>query len=196
MGWNKFSRAWRLWTPPAPSIAPDKFIGGLWPPRAGFVCQDAFARLVLPFVQNALDEAPRGFDCIAACEQRLVADHATEEQAFVGFRLGAGKGRAVEEIHVDGANLHFDFRPGHFGRELERDAFVRLDTQYKDVWLNLAVRLALLEENKRRLLELDGDFRDTLGQVLAGAQVERNVGPAPVVDVGFERDIGLRQGNG
>src|SRR5579883_2183705 len=196
MGWNKFSRAWRLWTAPAASVAPDKFIGGLWPPRAGFVCQDAFARLVLPFVQNALDETPRGLDFIAAREQRLIADHAIEQQTFVGFRLGAGEGRAVEEIHVDGANLHFDFRPRHFGRELERDAFVRLDTQYKDVRFNLAVRLALLEENKRWLLERDGDFRDALGQMFAGTQVEGNVGPAPVVDVGFERDIGLCQRNG
>ena len=47
------------------------------------------------------------------------------------------------------------------------------------------------EEHQRRQLELDRDLRRAAGQALAGAQVEGNVGPAPVLDLELERDEGL-----
>ena len=46
----------------------------------------------------------------------------------------------------------------------------------------------------RRLLEGDRDDPLALGQLLAGPQVERHAGPAPVVDADLERDEGLGVG--
>jgi len=45
-----------------------------------------------------------------------------------------------------------------------------------------AAGLAVLEQAQRRGLELDGDVGDALGQALAGANVKRHAGPAPVLD--------------
>src|SRR5215471_12050337 len=45
-----------------------------------------------------------------------------------------------------------------------------------------------------RLTKLHGDLGGAGGKVLAGPEIERHAGPAPVVDAKFERDIrfGLR----
>src|ERR1700756_4713140 len=40
--------------------------------------------------------------------------------------------------------------------------------------------------------EIDGDFRDAAGHALAGTDVKRHVGPAPVIDQDFGGDKGLR----
>ena len=50
-----------------------------------------------------------------------------------------------------------------------------------------------LERRVRRALELDRDRRLAPRQALAGADVERRVGPAPVVDVELGGDVGLGQ---
>ncbi len=49
----------------------------------------------------------------------------------------------------------------------------------------------VFEEEQRRLLELDGDLGDALGEALAGADVEGNAGPAPVLDLEPEGGVGL-----
>ena len=49
----------------------------------------------------------------------------------------------------------------------------------------------VLEEKQRRLLELDGDLGDALGEALAGADVEGDTGPAPVFDLEPKRGVGL-----
>src|SRR5258707_10070199 len=41
-------------------------------------------------------------------------------------------------------------------------------------------------------LELDCDFSAAFGEAFAGANVERNIGPTPVLDEEFQRDIGFR----
>src|ERR1051325_12093015 len=48
----------------------------------------------------------------------------------------------------------------------------------------------------RRSAELDAAFAGALGQVFARAQVERNVGPAPVVNEQAHGDVGLHGGIG
>ncbi len=82
-------------------------------------------------------------------------------------------------------------RAGNFGAELEGDALVRLDAQGQHVWFDLSIGFAAFEEHQRRLFELDGDFGDALGQVLAGAQVEWHAGPTPAIDKHLQRQVGL-----
>src|SRR2546426_3379159 len=48
-------------------------------------------------------------------------------------------------------------------------------SQYQAVGLNFA----LAKNDVRRAPELDHDFGGALGQAFAGAQIERNTGPAP-----------------
>src|SRR5436190_158597 len=120
--------------------------------------------------------------------------HRVKQETLVGLRLLAHKGRSIEEVHIDRANLHISAR--YFGTELERNAFVRLDTQSENIWFNLTVGIALFKEHQWCLLELNSNFTYTLGQVFACAQVEWYVGPTPVVNKDFHRDIGFRSGIG
>src|SRR5205807_5225114 len=73
----------------------------------------------------------------------------------------------------------------------ERDALVRLDVDEEDVRAQ-PLRRRLLERRVRRALELDRDRRLTPREALAGPDVERRVGPAPVVDVELRGDVRLR----
>ena len=59
-----------------------------------------------------------------------------------------------------------------------------------------AARPRVGEQQVRHALELDRDLGDALRQPLAGAQVERHAGPAPVVDLQARRDEGLGVGVG
>ena len=52
------------------------------------------------------------------------------------------------------------------------------------------------EQHERRAAESNGNFRDTPAEPLAGAQIKRNISPAPVIDFQFERDEGFRVGIG
>ena len=70
-----------------------------------------------------------------------------------------------------------------------------LDPQHEHVRLELLGR-RVRERQVRHALELDRDLGDALRQPLAGAKVERRVGPAPVVDVQARRDVGLDVGVG
>ena len=52
------------------------------------------------------------------------------------------------------------------------------------------------EEDKGSAAELNHDFGGALGEALAGAEIERNAGPAPVVDLELEGDEGVGVGLG
>src|SRR5947209_17056641 len=116
-----------LWTTPPATITLDEFVGGLRSPGAGFVGLDRFGWFFFPGVQDALDKGPGSLHFVATGEERRVAQHTVEQETLIGFWLLAEAGGAVEEIHVDGANLHL--RAGNFRAEFEGDAFIWLDAQ-------------------------------------------------------------------
>ena len=92
---------------PAAPISPDELISNLWTPRTGFVCVDSITRFIFPFVEDGLYEGPRSLNFIVTCEKGGVSHHAIKDQALLCLGLFAHKGGAIEEIHVDRANLHF-----------------------------------------------------------------------------------------
>ena len=49
----------------------------------------------------------------------------------------------------------------------------------------------LRQDGVRHRVEIDHDLGHALGQALAGAQEERHAGPAPVVDLGLDGDVGF-----
>ena len=59
-----------------------------------------------------------------------------------------------------------------------------------------SLQRAAIEDHRWRLLELDGDLGERAWQALAGADVEGNACPAPVVDFELEGGIGLGAGLG
>ena len=54
-----------------------------------------------------------------------------------------------------------------------------------------AVATTVTEQRVRDFAEIDHHFGEPLLHALAGAQVERDAGPAPVVELGLDRDEGL-----
>jgi hypothetical protein len=129
-------------------------------------------------------------------EEGLVAEHGVEQEALVAVGGGLAEGRGVVEVHGDGADGH-GLRRGHLGAEAEADAFVGLDAHGDDVGLDGAAvaECAAIEDHQRRLLELDADLGSAL-EALAGADVEGNAGPAPVVDFELDGGVGLGAGFG
>src|SRR4029077_956207 len=63
----------------------------------------------------------------------------------------------------------------------KRDALLRLNGDHQTVRLQSSHR-RVAEEAKRGAPELNRDLSNPPGQVLASAQIERNIGAAPVID--------------
>ena len=56
--------------------------------------------------------------------------------------------------------------------------------------LHLVLR-GQLEEQVRHPVELDDDLGHFVRHSFAGSQIERDIGPSPVIDEEFERDVGF-----
>jgi len=99
----------------------------------------------------------------------------------------------LEEVLVGKAQLdilHHQLRPGPLCLQVEPHAFVGLDLDFQVVGLGpLQLRLAKLRI--RRGLEANGDLGVAHAHALAGAQVERHAGPAPIVDHHLQRHVGF-----
>ena len=78
---------------------------------------------------------------------------------------------------------------------MQRDAFIGCDVHDQEVGLEMT-DVSLAEEHERDLLELDRNFRVAGRHALAGADIKRNVGPTPVIDVQFESGESFRLGVG
>ncbi len=98
------------------------------------------------------------------------------------------------EVDADG---HGQRPVGAFGlvqHQVRADAGVAVDAEADDVRRRLDVVAA--EEFQRRLAQFDHDLGGGDGQRLAAAEVEGDIGPAPVVDEHPGREVGLRGGAG
>src|SRR5712691_10688455 len=137
-----------------------------------------------------IDQGPCGLHLVGAGEQRRVADHAVEQESFVGLRRFDEERGRIQEIHRDAAQADAGGR--HLRPELERDAFLGLYPKSDGVGVELLGGLAP-ECQVRRAVELDANLRRALGHALAGADVERDPRPPPVVDEESHRHEGLGQ---
>ena len=87
--------------------------------------------------------------------------------------------------------------PGPLAGERQADALVGLDAHDQPVGARLRrrhARRAPPSSRKRCIggrLKRTRDLRHLRGEALARAQQERHAGPAPVVDLGAQRDVGL-----
>src|SRR5262245_15439982 len=94
----------------------------------------------------------------------------------------------IIEVHVD--RPHFYDRPRYLRTEMQRNSFVRLDMDLDPVRPKTFYR-SFAKQDERRLLELNNNARPMLSHPLAGTEIERNIGPSPIVNVKLQRGIGF-----
>src|SRR6478735_9151491 len=139
--------------PPGPAVPGEHGVGRRRPTRPGVVLLGlALAVRVLlgPVLEDRVEDLPGELDLLVAREQRRVAEQDVEDQPLVGLRGGLGERAAVDEVHVDVADLHLG--AGHLGAEPERHALVGLHPDHQGVLGELLDR-RLREGQVRRALE-------------------------------------------
>ena len=140
----------------------------------------------------AASTAPTAARCRRVREQHLVADASRRRAGARTPRAGPNPSESsYREGH--GRLVQVDPRAGLLGQEALRDraGVAELDHELvRPLRGPLAAREP--EHAQRRLPERERDGLPALGHALAGAQVERHAGPAPVVDLHLERDERLR----
>src|SRR5205085_1501665 len=180
------------WTAPAPAVAAEEVVGLFRAPRAGLVAGQGDVAL-LERLQHRVDDTPGLGHLVGADEQRLVAEEGVEQQPLVGLRRLLQEGGAVEEVHGD--RPHPERLPRHLGAEAEGDPLVGLHPQDEGVGVE-TLGLVGGEGQMGDPVELHGHLRHPLGEVLAGADIDRDPRPAPVVDPQAHGDVGLGGGVG
>jgi hypothetical protein len=145
----------------------------------------------VPGFEERLEDLPRQIDRVATIEERQISLHRVEQQRFVGGRRELAEGVAVREVHQHLADVHRRARRAR--AQFQRDTLIGLDPDREQVRLDLILgRVA--KEPVRDPLELDRDEGQFLRHPLAGAEVERNICPPPVVDPQLECDEGFNTG--
>ena len=130
-------------------------------------------------------------DLVAADEQGWVALDQVEQQPLISDPAAVfAEGIGEADIERDLAQAHaLAVEPGRLRHQPQADRLFRL--QADDQLVRPGRRAARGEDRIRHVLELDEDLGVALGHALAGAQVEGNALPSPIVDVRLHRDEGL-----
>ena len=159
------------------------------PQRAGRVVGEVARRERLPDVEDRRHDAPARLHHVAAVEERRVAESCSRRAASRS-RCAAGCRSSPRSRSPSSPCRAASSGPGTLASKRSE--------MPSSGWMWITSRLGfscstgrVAEEHERRALELDRDLGDALRQALAGAQVERHAGPAPVVDEQLERHEGL-----
>src|SRR5271165_1262358 len=169
-----------------PGLGSDELVDGVRPPRS---------RLVKTHRRGRLDQVhrhlPKAFDPLRAREQGVVAAHRIQDQSLIGLEHIADMTRVVHgELHAQFVQPHT--RTGALAVERQRH-FRSIGQIERQVIRPLCADSGTGGEHALgRLAKRDRNDSLSLGKPLAGAQVERYAGPAPVVDGASEGDEGFR----
>src|ERR1035441_7814394 len=161
------------------------------PPCARRIKLTIGQRFACPRFPNAIHNLPCGLDLVPADEERGVAGHGFEQEAFVSLGGVGAELSVVTEMHAHGANLSAG--TGHFAVKPKGNAFVRLETEGQGIWIELFPALGG-EEYVRGGPELNSHLAGAQRQILARAQEKRPPRPAPVVDEELQRHVSLHVG--
>src|SRR5690242_14419241 len=162
---------------PLPAVAFEQKIGFVRTPGSCAVLGYFAGARGAPNVENRIDKRPRGFDIVTAVEKRRITTQTIVDKRGVSGARNFPEAFLVAEIHGDVADAHF--RAGTLCAEGNGDALFRLDVEDETVRLNIAIT----KDKVRGALELNHDLRAAFGETFSGAQIKRNAGPAPVVNV-------------
>src|SRR5659263_40008 len=164
---------------PGVAVARDHLVGAGRAPRPGLVvlrwCLEA-----RPVVEHRIEDLPAELDLLLLREQWRVTEQYVQKQPLVRLGRRLGERVAVAEVHVDVPDLHL--ATGDLGAEPQRHAFVGLDPHHERIPAQVE-GVGLHERQVRRFPELERDLRDTPGETLASAEVERDASPPTAVDV-------------
>src|SRR4051812_10018412 len=172
---------------PGAAVALDQRDGLGWSGCAGNIGLGPF-RPRFPGVENALGPDPCGFDLVTAHEQGGIAAHDVHQQALIGVGEAVLEGFREAEVKRNLAQPHAA-GSGFLGDQVQTDRLVRLQPDDQPVGRGFT-RLGG-KNGMRDRAELDDDLRNLFLHPLAGSQVERHPGPAPVADLGLEGDEGF-----
>src|SRR5580704_16669516 len=165
---------------PTAMIPTDQFLGLDRSVTAGSVVWKSGNRELRPRLFNRGDDAPLGLYLVAASKEGCISTHRIEQKRLVGrWTLGTEHG-LVGKVRIHGERAHLVARP--LGIEGDSDSLVGLNAQGDDIRPKLLVRRAR-KESLRRAFEVHANFGELACQTLAGANVERHAGPAPVIDI-------------
>jgi hypothetical protein len=141
--------------------------------------------------QHRVQDLPGALDLGLLREQRLLAEQHVEDEPFVGLGGVHREGVVVGEVHRHVAHLHRGARD--LGAEPHGHPFVGLDAQHHGVAAEPG-RGRRAERGVRGRSEDHGHLGDPAAEPLAGAQVERDAGPAAGGDVQPQRRERVRRG--
>ncbi len=158
-------------------------------PRARGIIWKFPRRQSTPDVKNWFNDLPACFDHIGPLEQRGVADHAIEEQAFVARRDLIAKMVEIVKVHIDRTHLYD--RSWDLCSEVKRNALVGLDMN-NDTIRPKPLDTGLAKQHERSFLEMDDDARMPRRHSFARTYIKWNVGPTPVIDRKLESGEGFR----
>ena len=169
------------------AVGLEHLIGLLRAPRTCAVESDG---ALLPTLADGIDNAPSFDDFVGSCEEGGITKNGVAEKAFVGFGGVGTELAGVAEFHIDG--LH-GATSRLLGVEGKVDSFVGLQADVHGVTAEEIAEFCS-KEGGGRTTEDNNDLGGTGGQSLAGAKIEGDAGPAPVIDLYFESGVGFRSG--
>src|SRR6266436_3696825 len=173
---------------PCAPIPRQQFVGFCRTPGSCGVVRKPFGRHGLPRVQHGLDNLPTRLDHVRALEQSGIPDHAVMQQSLISRIMRASEVAFVVKLHVHQAELHD--RPWNLGSKSQGNPFVGLNVNDQLVGLQIG-DLGLSKQYEGRSPKLDGNLCRAPLQALSRPQIERHAGPAPVVDLQLQSNIGL-----
>src|SRR5208282_1831576 len=166
----------KSWIEPFSAVAFEQQIGFVRAPASRGILGDLGGSRSAPYVENRIDERPRGLHVIAAIEKCSVAAQAIVDQRGISAARCFAKTFLVAEVHVDVSDAHLS--SWTLGAEGNGDALFGLYVENETVRLDGTVA----EHDVRSAAELNHDFCAARGETFAGAQVKGHAGPAPIVD--------------
>src|SRR5439155_19577565 len=169
------------------SVALEQFVCIPRPPAPRGIIGEIARRQRLPNVERWTDHTPARLDHIGALKHRSVPDHAIVKQTLITSTGLSAEIISVLEIHVHCTQPHD--RTWNYRCELQRNSLLGLDMKDELVGQEV-LDWCIPEQNKGRAPELNHDLCALRSETLASPQIERNVGPSPVINCqfhGYER---------
>src|SRR5699024_563564 len=130
--------------------------------------------MVVPVVDDRVENLPGQLDLSLVREQRRVTGQHVQQQPFVGLRGGFGERVPVTEVH--GHVPYFHGRAGNLRAEPDGHALVRLHPDDQSVLTQLLC-FVQVERQVRGAFEHHRDLGHPASQTLSRPQVERHAGP-------------------
>ena len=183
------SHSGRSWPPPGAPVAGEHLVGRLGPPLAGPVGR----RLGAGPERPPAGRSPASDASTSAACGNSVASPSSTSRISRSYASGQDSVNASPYWKSIAMSRTSIVVPGTLEPNLSVTPSSGCTRMTSWLWPSSSVSV-VVERQVRRLLEQDRDLGDPARQPLAGAQVERHAGPAPVLDAQPDRHVRLGGG--